>query len=206
MAVSLSKGGKISLAKAAADAGVQGGLTNIMVGLGWDVQKYDGGNEFDLDASVFLCGADGKVHKDSDFVFYGSAHKTADGKPSNDNNSVIHTGDNRTGAGDGDDESIMVNVPNLPADIEKIGIAVTIYDADKRNQTFGQVENAYIRVVDAASNTELIRYDLSEDYSSETAIVVAELYKHGGEWKFNAIGSGFNEGLLGLCRNYGVNV
>ena len=206
MAVNLSKGGKISLAKAAADAGIQGGLTKIMVGLGWDTNKYDGGGEFDLDASVFLCGADGKVHKDSDFVFYGSAHKTPDGKPSNENDSVIHTGDNRTGAGDGDDEAINIDLSNIPSDIEKIGVSVTIYDAETRRQNFGMVENAYIRVVDAASGTELIRYDLTEDYSSETAIVVAEIYKHNGEWKFNAIGSGFNEGLLGLCRNYGVNV
>lgn len=206
MAVNLSKGGKISLAKAAADSGVSGALTNILVGLGWDTNRYDGGAEFDLDASVFLCGADGKVHKDSDFVFYGSEHKTSDGKPSNENDSVVHTGDNRTGDGAGDDEAIMINLPAVPADIEKIDVSVTIYDAVNRKQNFGVVENAYIRIVDQNSGTELIRYDLSEDYSCETAIVVAELYRHNGEWKFNAIGSGFENGLAALCKNFGVQV
>ncbi|MBO5389775.1 MAG: TerD family protein [Lachnospiraceae bacterium] len=196
MAVSLSKGGKVSLAKVAADAGISGGLTKIIVGLGWDTNRYDGGAQFDLDAAAFMLGANGKVRNDSDFIFYNN--KMGQG--------VEHTGDNRTGEGDGDDEQIKVDLTAVPADVEKIDFTVTIDQADVRNQNFGMVENSFIRIVDEATGTELVRYDLGEDFSVETAIVVAELYRHNGEWKFNAIGSGFSGGLAALCGNFGIDV
>ena len=194
MAVSLTKGAKVSLAKAASEAKVET-LTQIGVGLGWDTNKYDGGAEFDLDASAFLLGADGKAPTDDDFVFYG--HTSQSG--------VKHSGDNLTGQGEGDDETITVDLPNIPANIEKIAFTVTIHEAVARNQNFGQVSNAYIRIYDMASGTELLKYDLGEDFSIETAIVVGELYRHNGEWKFNAIGSGYQGGLAALCKDYGVN-
>jgi tellurium resistance protein TerD len=196
MAVSLSKGGKVSLAKVAADAGISGGLTKIMVGLGWDVNRYDGGADFDLDAAAFMLAGTGKVRSSDDFIFYNQ--KVGPG--------VEHMGDNRTGEGEGDDEVINVDLNAIPADIERISFTVTIDQADTRNQNFGMVENSYIRVVDAASGTELIRYDLGEDFSVETAVVVADLYRHNGEWKFNAIGSGFSGGLAALCANFGVDI
>lgn len=192
MAVNLSKGQKVSLTKG------NPGLSKIVVGLGWDTNKYDGGFDFDLDAAAFLLGANGKVTSDADFVFYGNL-KHASG-------AVEHMGDNLTGDGDGDDEQIKVNLSAVPANIEKIGFTVTIYDAETRHQNFGQVSNAYIRIFDEVSNSELIRYDLGEDFSVETAVVVGEMYRNNGEWKFNAIGSGFNGGLYALCKNYGVNV
>lgn len=192
MAVNLSKGQKVSLTKG------NPGLSKIVVGLGWDTNKYDGGFAFDLDAAAFLLGANGKVTSDADFIFYGNL-KHGSG-------AVEHMGDNLTGDGDGDDEQIKVNLSAIPANIEKIGFTVTIYDAETRKQNFGQVSNAYIRVFDEASNTELIRYDLGEDFSIETAVVVGEMYRNNGEWKFNAIGSGFQGGLEALCKNYGVNV
>ena len=196
MAVSLSKGGKVSLAKVAADAGISGGLSKIVVGLGWDTNRYDGGAQFDLDAAAFMLGANGKVRNDSDFIFYNN--KVGQG--------VEHTGDNRTGEGDGDDEQIKVDLTAVPADVEKISFTVTIDQADVRNQNFGMVENAYIHIADEVTGTDLIRYDLGEDFSVETAIVVAELYRHNGEWKFNAVGSGFSGGLAALCGNFGINV
>lgn len=195
MAVNLSKGGKVSLAKAASDAGVSG-LTSVTVGLGWDTNRYDGGSQFDLDASAFMVGANGKCKDESGFIFYGNKEGTG----------VTHTGDNRTGEGDGDDEQIVVDLNTVPADIDKIAFTVTIDQADARNQNFGMVENSYIRVFDSVSGTELIRYDLGEDFSIETAIVVGELYRHNGEWKFNAIGSGFSGGLAALCGNFGIDV
>lgn len=201
MAVSLSKGGKVSLAKVAEQAGISS-LSRVIVGLGWDINRYDGGADFDLDASAFIQGANGKVRHDKDFVFYGN--KEGEG--------ITHTGDNRTGAGDGDDEQIIINFGDtsfgavVPSDAERIAITVTIDKATERNQNFGMVENSYVRVMDAVTNTELIRYDLGEDYSIETAVVVAEFYKHNGEWKFNAIGSGFQGGLAALCANYGIEV
>ena len=195
MAVNLSKGGKVSLAKVAADAGIQS-LTKLVVGLGWDVNKYDGGADFDLDASAFCCGANGKVTCDEDFVFYNNKIRPG----------IEHTGDNRTGEGEGDDETIKVDLSKVPDNISEINFTVTIDQADKKHQNFGMVENSYIRVVDEVSGQELIKYDLGEDFSFETAIVVAKIYKHNGEWRFNAIGSGFNDGLAGLCRNFGVNV
>ena len=193
MSVNLSKGNKVSLSKAASDAGVSG-LVKVIAGLGWDITRYDGGNDFDLDASAFLT-SNGKVRNENDFIFYGN--KNGDG--------VTHSGDNRTGEGDGDDEQIIIDLNAVPNDIDKIAITVTIYDAEKRNQNFGMVENAYIHIVDEATGTELIRYDLGEDYSIETAIVVGELYRHDGEWKFAAIGSGFQGGLTALCNNYGID-
>ncbi|MFP3154366.1 TerD family protein [Lachnospiraceae bacterium ZAX-1] len=192
MAVSLQKGQKVDLTK------TNPGLSQIIVGLGWDTNKFDGGGDFDLDAAAFLVGDSGKVSSDGDFVFFGNL-KHASG-------AVEHTGDNLTGEGEGDDEQIKVALATVPANVARIAFAVTIYDAENRKQNFGQVSNAFIRVVDAGTNAELIRYDLGEDYSIETAVVVAELYRNGAEWKFNAIGSGFQGGLSALCGNFGVNV
>ena len=192
MAVNLSKGQKVDLTK------TNPGLTKIIVGLGWDVNKYDGGSEFDLDAAAFLLSEAGKVTDDSDFVFYNNKQHSS--------GSVIHSGDNLTGEGEGDDEQMMVDLSIVPPNISKIDFTVTINDADTRHQNFGQVSNAYIRIMDAATGTELIRYDLGEDYSIETAVIVGELYRNAGEWKFNAIGSGFQGGLAALCTNFGVNV
>lgn len=192
MAVSLAKGQKVDLTK------TNPGLKEVLIGLGWDTNKYDGGYDFDLDAAAFLLGADGKVTSDSDFVFYNNL-KHASG-------SVQHLGDNLTGEGEGDDEQIKIALDKVPANIEKIDFTVTIHEADKRKQNFGQVENAFIRVVDAKTDKELIRYDLGEDFSIETAVVVGELYRNKGEWKFNAIGNGFSGGLAALGKNFGVNV
>ncbi|MBQ9436945.1 MAG: TerD family protein [Lachnospiraceae bacterium] len=192
MAVSLAKGQKVDLTKG------NPGLKKIMVGLGWDVNKYDGGFDFDLDASAFLLGANGKVLSDADFVFYGN-QKHASG-------SVQSMGDNTTGGGDGDDEQIKVDLSAVPANIEKIDFTVTIYEADERKQNFGQVSNAFIRIVDESNGSEILRFDLGEEFSIETAVVVGELYRNNGEWKFNAIGSGFSGGLKALCQNFGVNV
>jgi tellurium resistance protein TerD len=192
MAVSLKKGQKVDLTKG------NPGLKHLLIGLGWDVNKYDGGGDFDLDASAFLLNKDGKVTGDSDFVFYGNL-KHASG-------AVVHQGDNLTGEGEGDDEQIKVDLSLVPDTINKIDFTVTIYEAEKRKQNFGQVSNAFIRVVDEDKNEELIRFDLGEDFSIETAVVVGELYRNNGEWKFNAIGNGFEGGLAALGRNYGVNV
>lgn len=192
MAISLQKGQKVDLTKGNA------GLSKIFIGLGWDTNKYDGRHDFDLDASAFLCGENGKTLSDADFVFYSNLKHSS--------GSVEHTGDNLTGEGDGDDEIINVDLSKIPANIAKVAFTVTIYDAEHRDQNFGMVSNAFIRVVNADNNAELIRYDLGEDYSVETAVVVAEIYRHGGEWKFNAIGSGFSGGLKALCQNFGVNV
>ena len=192
MAVSLRKGQKVDLTKG------NPSLKKILIGLGWDTNKYDGGFDFDLDAAAFLLAANGKVTSDEDFVFYNNLkHKSG---------SVEHMGDNLTGAGEGDDEEIKIDLEKVPANIEKIDFTVTIYDAEARKQTFGQVSNAYIRVVDDVTQQELFRYDLGEDFSVETAVVVGEIYRHNGEWKFNAIGSGWSGGLAALGRNYGVNV
>lgn len=192
MAVNLTKGQKVDLTKK------NPGLKKLLVGLGWDVNKYSGQEDFDLDASVFLLGANGRVARDEDFIFYGNTVHAS--------GAVEHTGDNRTGAGEGDDESIKVDLSLVPDNIERIAFTVTIYDALARRQNFGQVSNAYIRVVNAVNDEEIIRYDLGEDFSIETALVVGELYRHEGEWRFNAVGSGFQGGLEALCRNFGVNV
>ena len=192
MAVSLLKGQKVDLTKG------NPGLKKIMVGLGWDTNKYDGGYDFDLDAAAFLLNAGGKVNEDADFVFYNNKLHSS--------GAVEHMGDNLTGDGEGDDEVINVDLSQVPANIEKIDFTVTIHEAETRGQNFGQVSNAYIRVVDDTSGSELIRFDLGEDFSVETAIVVGELYRNNGEWKFNAIGAGFSGGLAALCRNFGINI
>ncbi|CAH1207897.1 General stress protein 16U [Paenibacillus plantiphilus] len=192
MAISLQKGQKIDLTK------TNPGLTKVIVGLGWDTNKYDGGHGFDLDASVFCLNASSKVGSDKDFIFYNNTQ--------NSNGSVLHTGDNRTGEGDGDDEQVKVDLSAVPAETDKIAFAITIHDADSRSQNFGQVSNAFVRIVNEATNEELVRYDLGEDFSVETAVVVGELYRNGSEWKFNAIGSGFKDGLGGLARDYGLSV
>lgn len=192
MAISLKKGQKVDLTK------TNPGLKEILVGLGWDTNRYDGGKDFDLDTSIFLLGASGKVNSDEDFVFYGNLKHVS--------GSVEHLGDNLTGEGSGDDEQIKIDLSKVPANVEKIDFTVTIYEADTRNQNFGQVENAFIRVVNSATGEELIRYDLSEDFSVETAVIVGELYRNKGEWKFNAVGSGFEGGLAALGRNFGVSL
>ena len=192
MAISLKKGQKVDLTK------TNPGLKEILVGLGWDTNRYDGGEDFDLDTSIFLLGASGKVNSDEDFVFYGNLKHVS--------GSVEHLGDNLTGEGSGDDEQIKIDLSKVPSNVEKIDFTVTIYEADTRNQNFGQVENAFIRVVNSATGEELIRYDLSEDFSVETAVIVGELYRNKGEWKFNAVGSGFEGGLAALGRNFGVSL
>lgn len=192
MAVSLTKGQKVDLTK------TNPGLKKIVVGLGWDVNKYDGGSDFDLDAAAFLLNAGGKTASDADFVFYGNLKHSS--------GSVEHMGDNLTGEGEGDDEQIKIDLSVVPASVEKIDFTVTIYDSETRKQNFGQVSNAFIRIVDESNGSELIRYDLGEDFSIETAVIVGELYRNNGEWKFNAIGSGFQGGLKALCQNFGVNV
>ena len=189
MALSLSKGGNLSLSKEAP------GMTKVLVGLGWDARSTDG-QDFDLDASAFLLKADGKVRADSDFIFYNQL-KSTDG-------SVEHTGDNRTGEGDGDDEAIKIDLSKVPAEIDKIAITVTIHEADVRKQNFGQVRNAFIRLVNQDNNNEVVRYDLAEDASTETAMIFAELYRNGAEWKFRAVGQGFNGGLKPLAESFGL--
>ena len=189
MALSLTKGGNLSLTKEAP------GMTKVLVGLGWDARSTDG-VDFDLDASAFLLKADGKVRADSDFIFYNQL-KSVDG-------SVEHTGDNRTGEGDGDDEAIKVDLSKIPADIHKIAFTVTIHEAEARRQSFGQVRNAFIRIVNQDTNVEVGRYDLAEDASTETAMIFAELYRHGTEWKFRAVGQGFKGGLKPLAESFGL--
>lgn len=192
MAISLVKGQKIDLTKG------NPSLKKVVIGLGWDTNKYSGGFDFDLDASVFLVGSNGKTNHDEDFIFYNNLESR--------NKAVIHTGDNRTGEGEGDDEQIILEFDKMPEDVDKMAVTVTIYQAPERGQNFGQVSNAYVRVVDAVSNEEILRYDLGEDFSIETAIVVCEIYRHAGEWKFSAVGSGFQGGLAALCKNYGLEV
>ncbi|OHD09236.1 TerD family protein [Sphingopyxis sp. RIFCSPHIGHO2_12_FULL_65_19] len=190
MAISLSKGGNVSLSKESP------GLDEVIVGLGWDVRATDG-QDFDLDASAFLLKGDGKVRSDGDFCFYNN--KDVGG-------AVIHQGDNRTGEGDGDDEQIKIILSKTPAEVEKVAVAVTIHDGESRGQSFGQVSNAFIRIVDAKTGTEIVRYDLSEDASVETAMILGEVYRNAGEWKFRAVGQGFKGGLGPLASNFGVNV
>lgn len=190
MSVSLSKGGNVSLSKS------DPSMKNVLVGLGWDVRTTDG-QDFDLDASAFLLSETGKVRSDSDFIFYNNL-KSADG-------SVTHTGDNRTGEGDGDDESLIIKLNMIPANVAKIVFVVTIHDAQMRRQSFGQVSGAFIRLVNNDSQLEVARYDLTEDASSETAMLFGELYRHNGEWKFRAVGQGYAGGLSSVCAQYGIN-
>ena len=191
MPVNLSKGQKVSLTKG------NPGLKKIVVGLGWDINAFDSGTDFDLDASAFMTGANGKCPSDQEFVFYGNLEHPS--------GSVKHLGDNRTGEGEGDDEQIKVDLSLVPANITKIVFAATIYESDVRRQNFGQVNNSYIRIYDETNGNELVRYDLGEDYSIETAVIFGELYKHDNEWKFNAIGSGYQGGLAAICASFGID-
>lgn len=193
MGINLSKGQRVNLEKS---------MTLALIGLGWDTNQYDGGYDFDLDAAAFLLGENGKVLKDEDFVFYNNL----DGR----NGAVVHTGDNLTGEGEGDDEVILIDFTKVPDEIKKIAITVTIHEAVQRGQNFGQVSNAYVRVARRSNENDLIgieelKYDLMEEFSIETAIVVCEIYRYGNEWKFNAVGSGYQGGLEALCANYGIN-
>ncbi|MBC7646986.1 MAG: TerD family protein [Pseudopedobacter sp.] len=191
MALSLSKGGNLSLTK------TDPGLTKLLVGLGWDARSTSGG-DFDLDASAFLLTANGKVRSDGDFIFYNQLVST-DG-------SVEHTGDNRTGDGDGDDEAVKVDLARVPQDVSRIIFPVTIHDAETRRQNFGMVKGAFIRVVNGDSGVEVARYDLSEDASTETAMIFGEVYRNGDEWKFRAVGQGYAGGLLALAKDHGVSI
>ncbi|MCI8447332.1 MAG: TerD family protein [Eubacterium sp.] len=191
MPVSLQKGQKVSLTKE------NPGLSKVVVGLGWDVNAFDTGGDFDLDASAFLLTDSGKVSTQEDFVFFGNL--------SHPSGSVQHMGDNLTGAGDGDDEQIKVELSKVPGNITKIAFTVTIYKPEERRQNFGQISNAFIRIYNEETGEEMLRYDLGEDFSIETAAVFGELYKNGSEWKFNAIGSGYQGGLAALCANYGID-
>ena len=192
MPVSLQKGQKVSLTKG------NPGLKNVVVGVGWDVNAFDTGGDFDLDASAFLLADTGRVPDQRDFVFFGNLKDPS--------GSVQHMGDNLTGAGDGDDEQIRVDLSKVPANISTIAFTVTIYEAENRRQNFGQVSNAFVRIYNEENGEELVRYDLGEDFSIETAAVFGELYKNNNEWKFNAVGSGYQGGLAALCANYGVDV
>ena len=192
MPISLKKGQKVSLTKE------NPGLTKVVVGLGWDVNQYDTGGAFDLDAAAFLLADSGKVSRSEDFVFYGNLKHPS--------GCAEHMGDNLTGAGDGDDEQIRINLSAVPENISKIAFTVTIYEAETRRQNFGQVSTAFIRIYNELTGEEILRYDLGEDFSIETAIVFGELYKNNGEWKFNAIGCGYQGGLAALCASYGVEV
>src|SRR6478672_9558368 len=187
MAISLQKGGNVNLSKEAP------GLNKMVVGLGWDIRSTDGAG-FDLDGAVFMLNHAGKVRSDADFVFYNNL-KSVDG-------SVVHSGDNRTGAGDGDDETLTIDLAKVPADVDKIAVCVTIHDAEARRQNFGQVAKAFVRCVNANGNTEIARYDLSEDGSTEAAMIFGEVYRAGGDWKFRAIGQGFKGGLGPLAKNF----
>ena len=191
MGVSLQKGGNVNLSKEATN-----GLTTVTVGLGWD-SRSTAGDDFDLDASAFVVGGDGNVLGDEWFIYYGHLN-SPDG-------TVAHQGDNLTGEGDGDDEQIIIDLAKLPANAEKVVLPVTIYEAESRSQNFGQVTNAFIRIVDH-TGTELTRFDLGEDFALETAVIFGELYRNGDDWKFKAVGQGYNDGLKGLCQDHGVHL
>ncbi len=194
MAINLQKGQRVSLDKQ---------MTLALVGLGWDTNKYDGGIDFDLDASAFLLGENGKLMRDEDFIFYNNLKSR--------NDAVIHTGDNLTGEGEGDDEVIFINFSKIPDDVKKIAICVTIHDAQARKQNFGQVSNAYIRIAKRSDEFDevgepVLKFDLEEEFSIETALVVAEIYQKNGEWKFNAVAAGYQGGLEAIIRSFGGNV
>jgi len=190
--ISLVKGQKIDLSKESP------GLKKAIIGLGWDVNKYDGNFDFDLDASAFLVGENNKVNNDLDFIYYNNLKHSS--------GFITHTGDNRTGEGEGDDEQIIIDFESAPSNVSKVAITVTIHDAQARSQNFGQIANAFIRMEDEQNGNEILRYDLTEDFSIETALVVCEIYRHNEGWKFSAIGSGFEGGLRSLCLNYGLDV
>ena len=194
MAVNLSKGQKISLDK---------GMKMALIGLGWDTNKYTGRADFDLDACAFLLASNGKVRRDDDFVFYGNLRA--------ENDCIVHTGDSLAGGSGGDDETLFIDFSKVPSNVERIAITVTIYEAEERRQNFGQVSNAYVRLARRSSEEDTVgreelRYDLGEEFSIETALVVCELYRSGSDWKFNAVGAGYQGGLYALCKSYGVNV
>lgn len=194
MAINLQKGQRVSL---------DSSMKHALVGLGWDTNRYDGGQDFDLDASAFLLGANGKLLRDEDFIFYNNLESR--------NKAVVHTGDNLTGDGEGDDEVILIDFSKMPSDVEKIAICVTIHDAETRHQNFGQVSNAYIRIAKLADEFDtvgepVLKFDLEEEFSIETALVVAEIYKKNGEWKFNAVAAGYQGGLEAIIRSFGGNV
>jgi tellurium resistance protein TerD len=194
MAINLKKGQRVAL---------DSNITMALVGLGWDTNQYEGAAEFDLDVSCFMIGENGRVNRDEDFIFYNNLRSRGD--------AVVHTGDNRTGAGEGDDEVIIINFAKMPDEIKKVAICVTIHDADARRQNFGQVSNAFVHVDKINSETDtngapVLRFDLMEEFSIETAIVVCEIYKYNNLWKFNAVAAGFKGGLAALCRNYGLEV
>lgn len=191
MAITLNKGGNLSLSK------TDPNLTNIVVGLGWDARSTDG-QEFDLDASLFLVKEDGRVRGEHDFIFYNQLKSPC--------GSVEHTGDNRTGEGDGDDEAIKINLTKVPQEIQRLVVVVTIHDAEVRRQNFGMVRNSFIRVVNESNNNEIARYDLGEDSSTETAMIFGEVYRHGAEWKFKAVGQGYAGGLRALAAQHGISV
>ncbi|GGE92693.1 TerD family protein [Sphingomonas prati] len=191
MSISLSKGGNVSLSKE------EPGLTRILIGLGWDTRSTDG-SAFDLDASAFLLSGTDRVRSDADFIYYNNL-KSADG-------AVEHTGDNRTGEGDGDDEALKVDLSRVPADVQKVAITVTIHEGETKRQNFGMVANAFIRIVNDATGREITRFDLAEDASTETAMIFGEVYRHNSDWKFRAVGQGYAGGLAPLARNYGVSV
>ncbi len=191
MAVNLQKGGNVSLSR------TDPGLNVLLCGLGWD-SRVTNGDAFDLDASIFMVTSSGKVRDDADFIFYNNP-KSTDG-------SVEHLGDNRTGAGDGDDEQVVVHLANVPEQVAKLVFAVTIHDGTARRQNFGQVQNAFMRVVNKQTDQELARFDLSEDFSTETSVIFGEVYRHSGEWKFKAVAQGFSGGLAELAKNHGVNI
>ena len=192
MPINLTKGQKVDLTKG------NPGLKKLMVGLGWDVNAFDSGADFDLDAAAFMLGDNGKCPTEKEFIFYGNLTHPSE--------ALKHMGDNLTGEGEGDDEQIFVDLSKIPSNVSKVAFTVTIYEAESRGQNFGQVSNSFIRIVDESTGQELIHYDLGEDFSIETAVVVGELYKYNGEWKFNAIGSGFQGGLAALYGHYGIEV
>jgi tellurium resistance protein TerD len=191
MAISLNKGGNVNLSKEAPN------LENVLVGLGWDARATDG-QDFDLDASLFMVKDDGKVPGDAYFIFYNQS-KSPEG-------SIEHTGDNLTGSGEGDDEQVLVTLSKVPSEVQRLVVVVTIHDADARRQNFGQVSNAFVRIVNRDNNQEIVRFDLSEDYSTETAMIFGEIYRHSGDWKFRAVGQGYSGGLRALALQHGVNV
>ena len=192
MSISLVKGQKIDLTKG------NGGLKKVVFGLGWDTNRYDGNADFDLDVSAFFTDASGKVTGEQDFVFYG--------QPQHSSGALVYSGDNQSGVGSGDDETMTVELNKIPSNIERISFAATIYDAENRLQNFGMVDNSYIRAYDADTNEELFKYELNEDFSLETGIIAGELYRKNGEWKFNAVGSGYQGGLATIARNFGLNI
>jgi tellurium resistance protein TerD len=191
MAISLQKGGNLSLSK------TDPSLREVLVGLGWAARSSDGA-DFDLDASLFMVQDNGKVRGDHDFIFYNQLKSTC--------GAVEHTGDNKTGAGEGDDEALKIRLADVPAAIARLVIAVTIHEAEQRRQNFGMVQDAFVRIVNLETNSEIVRFDLSEDYSTETAMIFAEIYRYNGEWKFRAVGQGYAGGLAALAIQHGVEI